>query len=139
MPDGAARTHNPSFGGGNKRDAVKIFCCRTRNAIPPHAPVNRVENRPFVIDKPTSLFPREIDRVERGGRAGRPCGPILTAGTGKEYLAAFADSPAVRVVDKENVCEVVAAAVGESFPRQTAIVSTHDETISAGRPANRLI
>src|SRR5215467_12716557 len=116
MPDCAARTDDPTFGRRYKRHTKKIFRHRTLNRSPGHATIHGMKNRAFITDDPTRFLAREIDRVEHQCRAGRTDGPILTAGTGKQDLAAFAHGPTVRVVDKEDICQIVAAAFSESLP-----------------------
>src|SRR5688572_11963804 len=98
-----------------------------------------MQDRAFIANYPTRVFARETDRIQVQSRAGRTHGPILSAGTGEQYSATLANSPAVRIVDKENVREVVAPAIGEAIPRKPAVVRAHHQSISTGGPAQRLV
>src|SRR5574338_227763 len=99
VPDRAARADDPSFGKRNKRHTKQILRHRTLNRRPRYAISHGMKNRAFIADDPTRFLTREVDRVERQRRAGRTDGPTLTAGIGKQDLAAFAHGPTVRVVD----------------------------------------
>src|SRR5215470_8330686 len=98
-----------------------------------------MQNRTFVADYPTGFLSLKSDRIQRRRRARRTNGPTLTAVAREKNFATLADRPAVRVVDEEDVCEIVAPAFGKSLPRESAVVGAHYETIGAGSPAERLI
>src|SRR5690348_17678204 len=112
MPDRAARPDNPTFSRGNKRNTKQIFSRRILDGRPRHAAVHRMKHCAFVTDNPPRLLLSEIDRVQRERRVGRTHGPTLPAGAREQDLAALTDDPTVRVVDEEDVREIVAATFG---------------------------
>src|SRR4030095_9498776 len=94
-----------------------------------------MEYRSPVADCPTFSRAYKSNGIQSGGSPrGTHC-PVSPSGTGKKNSAARADRPAVRVVEKKDVGEIFAPALGETTPGQTAVIGTHHQSISARRPS----
>src|SRR5436190_15208221 len=94
-----------------------------------------MHDRSPIADGPAVSFVNKSNGVKLHSRTGDLRRPGLAAGSGRKDLAARADGPSVRAVDKENVRQAVAAAFGQTQPAHTAIVAAQHEPVVTRGPA----
>src|SRR5260370_41787028 len=94
-----------------------------------------MENCSVIADYPAVVFVDESYCIQMNSGAGWPDRPILSARLRRQDFAVGADSPTARAVQEKDVSQIVASALGQTAPTQSAVVTTHDHAVPPAGPA----
>src|SRR5712692_2516675 len=95
-----------------------------------------MENCSLIAYCPAVVFVDESYCIQMNSGAGWPDRPILSARLRRQDFAVRADGPTARAVQEKDVSQIVASALGQAAPTQSAVVATHDQAVAAACPAS---